>query len=148
MAVLAVRATTKWCALPLTLVGETMRPLPVEPLRAMPAFVRGFAIVRGEAVPVVDLEALVSGAPGASGKRFVTLRISEGHTLALLVDEVLGVLSLPASTFNALPSLLRDAGQVASAIGARDQQLLMMLDASRLLPDEVWKALDERPGAP
>ena len=34
------------CAVPLALVGETMRPLPVEPLAGVPSYVRGVAIIR------------------------------------------------------------------------------------------------------
>jgi purine-binding chemotaxis protein CheW len=114
----------------------------------MPAFVRGLSIVRGEAVPVVDLAALLGAADNPAPSRFVTLRVAQGQTLALAVDEVLGVLSLSATTFHSLPPLLQDATQTARALAARDQQLLVLLDASRLVPDEVWRATAARGGAP
>jgi len=35
------------CAIPIEHVSETMRPLPVEPIGAVPSFLLGLAIIRG-----------------------------------------------------------------------------------------------------
>jgi purine-binding chemotaxis protein CheW len=85
---LVVRAQAYLCALPLHVVIETMRPLPIEPLAGVPPFVRGMSIIRGEPTPVIDL-ALLLGAMRELPWRFVTIR-SAGKQVALSVGAVAG----------------------------------------------------------
>jgi len=87
---LLVRAGTLTCALPLSHVVETMRPLPIEPLANAPAFVRGLSIIRGAPVPVVDLGALLNTPSSRPPPRFVTVRAGE-RRVALAVDGILGL---------------------------------------------------------
>jgi purine-binding chemotaxis protein CheW len=138
------------CAFPLMHVVETMRPLPIEPVRGgagsgggatIAACVAGLAIVRGEPIPVVYAAQLLGGAAGG-GTRFVILRSGE-RRIALVVDAVLAVRAIEPATLAALPPLLGDARrEVATAIGALDAALLVVLDAARIVPDETWRALD------
>ena len=92
--VLLVRAGSCVLAVGIADVSETFRPLPIEPLQGVPPFVRGVAIIRGLATPVVDLGALLGSGGGAIG-RFVTVRAG-GRQLALAVESVLGVRALPS----------------------------------------------------
>lgn len=130
------------CALPLSLVIETMRPVQVDPVAGAPSFVSGVAVIRGIPTPVVDLGAIL-GAPDQLTARFVT--VHAGHRqVALSLSAVLGVRNL--DTFNVtrdLPPLLRGAAKDAvEMIGSLDGELLMVLRAGWELPDEVWLALD------
>lgn len=129
------------CAVPLTHVIETMRPLAVEPISGAPSFVQGIAIIRGIPTPVVDLGAIL-GTPGERAERFVTLRVGEKQ-VALSVNVVLGVRDLDTIlTIRELPSLLQRASKdVVETIGTLDEQVLMVLRAGWELPDEVWQAL-------
>ncbi|HEY0588906.1 MAG TPA: chemotaxis protein CheW [Pseudoduganella sp.] len=129
------------CALPLSHVGETLRPLPVTPLPGVDACVLGAATLRGQAVPVVALSALL-GAPAGAPARFVSLRLGS-RTAALAVDEVIGVRAMPAALLDETPPLL-DGGADAqlAGIGARDAELLLVLRAARSVPESVWQALD------
>ena len=144
---LVVRVQTRVCAVPLEHVVETMRPLPVESVAGMPAFVRGISIIRGVPTPVVDLGA-VFGAPSNAFERIVTLRLGD-RQVALCVDAVLGVRDLDLSAIHELPPLLRGASQdVLEAIGTLDGQLLTVLRAGWELPDEVWQVLAaQKPGS-
>jgi purine-binding chemotaxis protein CheW len=134
-------------ALALKDVRETMRPLPIEPLLGMPPFVLGLAIIRGFPAPVVDASRLVGPATSPSSifspnsARFVSLKLGE-RTAALAVDAVLDVCSLSSDTLSMTPPLLQagDAQRV-SVIGALDTQLLLVLEAVRLIPDSVWIAI-------
>jgi purine-binding chemotaxis protein CheW len=135
---LICRVSTRVCALPLDAVIETLRPLPVEPIAGAPAFVAGVAIIRGEPMPIVDAARLL-GADASSPARFVTLR-SGARRFALAVDAVLGVRTLNAGSLGALPPLLGDLAEIATAIATLDAQLLVVLQASRLVPDEVFEA--------
>jgi purine-binding chemotaxis protein CheW len=119
-----------------------MRPLPVEALAGTADPVRGVALIRGRPTPVLDLKALLDGgAPGPLGRRFVTLRI-EDRVVALAVDDVIGVHELDPAALGELPPLLHaDSAERFAALGTLDQQLLVVLSAARLVPDEVWAAL-------
>jgi purine-binding chemotaxis protein CheW len=129
------------CAVPLAVVGETMRPLPVEPLAGVPPYVRGVAIVRDRPTAVVDATALVGGHPG-SASRFVTLRAGD-RPIALAVDAVVGIATIPDS--HPLPGILQSPRLAAvTAAGSMDGTLLLALEGTRIVPDEVWAALAAR----
>ena len=139
MSVLTLRAGDRHCAVPLVHVAEVMRPLPIEPLAGAPPFVRGLAIVRGSATPVIDLAALLneeaSTAPGDTA-RFVALRVGE-RGIVLHVSAVLAIRALASAELEALPALWRGPHPPAVvALAARDRELLMVLEAARLLPDD------------
>jgi purine-binding chemotaxis protein CheW len=129
------------CAVPLTHVIETMRPLPVEPISGVPSFVQGISIIRGIPTPVVDLGAIL-GTPGERAERFVTLRVGDKQ-VALSVNAVLGVRDLDTiMTMRELPPLLQRASKdVVETIGTLDEQVLMVLRAGWELPDEVWQTM-------
>lgn len=127
------------CAIPLEHVEETMRPLAVEPLAGVPAFIRGLAIVRGSPIPVVDAAALIYG-DTAEPTRFITLKVG-ARRIALAVDAVIGITAMAPDDYRALPSLFENAGLSAiAAIGVMDAELLLVLRATRLVPDDVWTA--------
>jgi purine-binding chemotaxis protein CheW len=139
VAVLVLRVGPTLCALPVSHVGETLRPLPIQPLPDSPAFVRGLAVVRGEPTPVIDLAELLGVAAGAC-TRFVTVAV-DGRRTALAVDAVTGVRKLPARALGGLPPLLREAERV-EAVGRLDAELLLVLRAARLVGEEEWARID------
>jgi len=140
VSLLLCRVQTRLCALPLDCVGETMRPLPIEPLPGAPRFVLGLAVIRGVPVPVVDATQLL-GMAEARPARFVTLKAGD-RQVALGVDGVLGVRSIAAESLHGLPPLLADAGAgIVAAMGMLDAQLLLVLRGARLVPEELWANL-------
>jgi purine-binding chemotaxis protein CheW len=135
---LVCQVATRLCALPLDAVVETMRPLPVEPIAGAPDFVIGLAIIRGAPVPVVDAARLL-GAASVRPRRFVVLRMA-ARSIALAVDGVIGLRRLAADQLSELAPLAGAmAGEVVAAIGELDGRLLMLLEASRLVPDSVFE---------
>jgi purine-binding chemotaxis protein CheW len=130
------------CALRIEDVVETMRPLPVASLAGVPPFVAGVAIARGEAAPVVNLDAVLGGDAPAAPDRFVLVRAG-GRRALLAVDGVLGVAELAAGDA-APPLLAAAAGGAVDGLAALDRELMLVLRAGRLVPEEAWKAL---PGA-
>lgn len=144
--VLVVTVGALACAIPLHHVAETMRPLAIEPVAGTPRFVPGVAVIRGAPTPVVDLAALLdNGEPRATYGRFVTIKLG-ARRVAIGVDGVVGVTTLEPAQLGELPPILRDvAADLVEAIGARDGQLLVVLRAARLLPDEVWTTLAAAP---
>ncbi len=128
------------CAIPLSHVIETMRPLPVVPISSTLPFVRGMAVIRGIPTPVLDLGKLV-GTPDEPARRFVTLRLGQ-RQVVLSVREVLGIIEMDPTTMMDMPSLLvGSSDNVIEAVGACDTQALVVLRSGWQLPDEVWHAM-------
>lgn len=118
-----------------------MRPLAVETIAGVPAFIRGLAVVRGVPIPVVDAASLLGG-DDSHTTRFVTVKTGS-RRVALAVDAVVGVVEIPPSSLEALPLLFQDASlDVISAVGTMDAALLLVLRSTRLVPEEFWPALE------
>lgn len=142
--VLVVRVSDQLYALPLTSVIETMRPLRVDALIGVPAFVPGVAIIRGLPTPVADLAAILGFSNAPAPERFVTIRAGD-RQIALAVSGVVGIRNLQEleKATSGLPPLLADAPKrVIETIGVLDGELLIVLRKALKLPDEVWDAVD------
>lgn len=145
---LVVVARGQACALPLAHVVETMRPLPVDPVAGAPEYISGMSVVRGWATPVLDLAVLLGAAEGgddeAAAARVVLMR-DGARRFALTVGSVAGVHTLNLEGFQSLPELMRSADtQHIAGVGTEANQLMLLLAATRLIPDAIWRQLDVR----
>ena len=147
--VFVVMVGARACAFPLHHVAETMRPLPIKPVAGTPSFVCGVSLIRGTPTPVVDLKALLeNSANSPSYGRFVSLKLDD-RRVAIGVDSVVGLRHLDLAQLGELPPLLRDvAADLIESFGSRDAQLLLVLRAARIVPDEVWTTLAAAEAAP
>lgn len=135
------RSGRRLCALAAEYVEESMRPLPVQPLPGLPRFVCGTAIVRGTPTPVVDLRELLGDETERPPLRMLSVRAGAHRRVGLLVDEVVGLRE--ALSVEMLPPLLSDAAPgVVEHLGRLDRELLTVLRAGSLLPEEVWAHLE------
>ena len=143
LTLLICRVGTRLCGVPLAYVVETMRPLPVEPLAHLPSFVDGLSLIRGRPTPVLDARRLLGANDQPSAlTRYVTLALGERFA-ALAVDAVLGIRDVDVGRLDELPPLLRDAQtELVRAIGTLDDQLLFVLERSRLVPQAVWATVE------
>ena len=147
--VFVVMVGARACAFPLHHVAETMRPLPVKPVAGTPGFVRGVSVIRGTPTPVVDLKALLENSESSeSYGRFVALKL-DNRRVVIGVDSVVGLRNLDSAQLGELPPLLRDVtADLIESFGTRDAQLLLVLRAARIVPDEVWTTIAEAEAAP
>jgi purine-binding chemotaxis protein CheW len=144
---LLCRTGERVLAVPLDRVVETMRPLPVQSFPGSPRFVSGLARIRGRAIPVIDAGAML-GATVSRPRRFVTISVND-RTVALAVESVIGVQTLDAAGLAELPPLLGFIPPEAlCAVGALDDDLLMVLGDAHLVPDSVWATLDGQVNVP
>jgi purine-binding chemotaxis protein CheW len=136
---LLCRVRSNLCALPIEQVLEVMRPLPILPVAQAPQAVLGMCVLRGAAVPVIDLALCICGLAGEP-TRFVSVRAGE-RRMALAVDAVSGTIVLEAERVAEVPPLLAQAAPALAAVMALDTSLLMLLQAGRVLPDAALSEL-------
>jgi chemotaxis signal transduction protein len=91
------------------------------------------ARVRGAAIPVFDLRLFLGASSGTEAQRWVSVSI-EGRGVALAVDEVLDVRELGSLPLAQMPPLLAAGAPAIEALASLDSQLLVLLQAARLLP--------------
>ena len=132
---LLVRVADLLCALPIRQVREVMRPLPIHQLDQAPAGVAGWPWCVASRCRWWSCPGW-SASPGSAADiaRYVIIHAGQ-HPAALAVSEVVGMRAIDRATLSALPALL-DGGQqeAIDALGVRDRQLLLVLNAARLLP--------------
>jgi purine-binding chemotaxis protein CheW len=139
--VLLCRVEAVVCALPLENVSETMRPLPLERIGELPGFIDGLSIIRGKAVPVIDLARLLGSGKETKKTRLVLIKIEE-RNVALSVDAVIGIRTLENGSLKQLSPLLRGASaEFVRTVGSLDAQLLIVLESSRIVPAAIWAQL-------
>ncbi len=124
---LAFRAGGERFAVPLERVREAARPRRITPLPGAPASWAGVALVRGEALGVVDVAAAV-GLPPSTARTAPLVVVLFGCDHALLVDAVDGVEQFPADRV-APPPPGRGA---VSGVVAEEAGFLSLLDVDRL----------------
>lgn len=118
-----------------------MRPLPIDTMPGTPHFVAGMSVVRGAPLPVIVLSRLF-GKEEREPERLVTARV-DGRRVGLAVDAVIGVRALDSDMMERLPPLLRNASYDAvQDIGALDGELMVMLEAARVVPPEVFALVE------
>jgi purine-binding chemotaxis protein CheW len=130
------------CAIPLVYVTETMRTANLMPLDDAEGLIVGAAMIHGNLIPVVDTGALL-GAPQTDARRLVAIGVGD-RSVALSVDEVIGVSTITDDLASELPPLLRGAADMpVRAIDVRDGEFLLRLEASRLIPDGAFDAIND-----
>jgi len=138
---LLFRIAGRLCALPIRSLVEVLRPMPLGTIPDAPSGVVGLAIIRGEPVPVVSLEqSSLAFGPGA---RFIVLRLGD-RRVTLAVDEVVGLHPLDHEQLHPLPPLLSGYEAMADSIGTHDGELLAVLSAPRLVPEDVLRLSETR----
>jgi|ERR1043165_2932851 purine-binding chemotaxis protein CheW len=143
---LIVRVGNRLVAIPLQQVVEVMRPLPAQALTAMPPAILGLATIRGHPIPVVELSCIVTGHAASRISRYVLLRTGANNArqAALAVERIEGISELGSAHLAEMPPLFSAShAETVSALGTLDAQLLLVLHASRFVPEDVWKQLDQ-----
>jgi purine-binding chemotaxis protein CheW len=138
---LIVRAADRLCGLPLASVVEIMRPLPLQELAGLPAYLCGLAVVRGEPTPVVDVSTVLTGVSNTKIGRFLSMR-SAGRPFVLGVEAVVGLKTVERSTLRAVPELLDPARDLVESVGTVGTELLTIFRSSGAFAEELWAGVD------
>jgi purine-binding chemotaxis protein CheW len=128
-------------------IGSVERVLKYETPRAipnLPDWIEGVIDYQGRVVPVVDLRRRFELAATAPGPQTRMLVLTTGVDLvAVVVDAVLDVRPLEDSALAAPPAFFRGlAAEYLRGVARRDGELVVVLDAERLLSSRERLALE------
>jgi purine-binding chemotaxis protein CheW len=133
------RVSGRECAVDVLRIAEVLRPVPVVPLPAAPAFVEGLIELRGRFLPLIDLRKRFTAEPPADRERgkYIVAPL-HGTSVALVVDDVSGVERIPADLIQPPPNLA--AGRVVptyvSGVVRWNDRVLMVLDLDAILTSD------------
>jgi len=135
-------------ALPLGIVERVVRAVAVTPVPGAPAPVLGVVNVQGRVIPVVGVRSLLGGAARevVLGDQFIIVRRAD-RLVALVVDEVVGVLDGTVGDEVAAGGILPQPGAVAGVVRHPDGMLILhdvdrlLAGHGELLPDPNGRAL-------
>jgi purine-binding chemotaxis protein CheW len=145
---LICRSAGYLCAIPLGKITEIMRPLPLERIpdpssdaaSHLPTCLIGASVIRGTLMPVISLARLLGAE--STPARFISIKLG-GRAAALAVDEVNGIHQLEESGNTEISPLLQALENTAvGTIATLDNELLLILQAARLIPENVWAAMN------
>ncbi|MGQ9497840.1 MAG: chemotaxis protein CheW [Desulfotomaculales bacterium] len=124
-------------------VYEIIRMENITRVPRAPSFVEGVINLRGRIIPVIDLRKRF-GMPAAERTRASRIVIVEmgGTTVGMVVDAVLEVLRIPASSIEPPPPVIHGIeAAYLRGIALWDDRLIILLNLERILYDKEKKAL-------
>jgi purine-binding chemotaxis protein CheW len=122
-------------ALNIANVVQVVRMVAVTPAPKASEFVEGVVNLRGKVIPVVNARRRL-GLPARPYDLNTQLLIAQagGHAMALMVDAVSEVLTLPASSIESLGEIGTEVEHL-SAVGRLGERLLLIIDPNTILTD-------------
>lgn len=131
-------------------VREILRNPVIEESKEAPAFVQGFAQVRGENIPVIDLKKQLDNHPHASptGSWVVVVR-TQKSTIGYIVDSVTRIIKVHAKAILPPPDLILEgmSNPYIQGVCTVDEQLLVVLNFKQMLSvdeeQELARTLDK-----
>jgi purine-binding chemotaxis protein CheW len=134
-------------ALPLENVIRAERMVEVSPLPEPPPGIAGVVNYHGEMVPVFDLRRHCGLPPRPwRPSDHLLLATTGGRKLALPIDAVASVFSLPEAELPALADVVPGSAGT-ERLGTRDGEIVLIHDLGRFLVPIPADAGDDRPGA-
>lgn len=132
--------------LPLDVIQEVARGSDLRAASGGDPSVESELVLRGEAVPLVDLRAALGMEPTSDpGRgRIVVAVLPGGDRVGLLVDAVDGVRSLPRRALAPVPRFFRNASVCVRGVLRAGEELIVLLDPVGLRAGEP---LEPRPRA-
>jgi purine-binding chemotaxis protein CheW len=120
-------------AIPLDVVAEVLRPLPVTRLPGLPAWVCGAANWRGRVLPVLDLRPLFAEPHLPHCRPRLVVLLLEGVGLGLQVDGVDGVSAAPPARLDPGTAINGEAAALLAGSAVDEEGPLAWLEPAALL---------------
>lgn len=124
-------------------IREVLRSPDISPVPGAPAFVLGIINLRGNVVAIIDTRSRFSLPPREVDDFSRILILEAGdYVVGFLVDSVSEVAELRTEDIEAAPDTgSRDASRFINGLYNREEGLLILVDASRLLSDDEMAEL-------
>lgn len=132
--------------IPIAQIGEISKPMYTTPVPRTADFVLGIGNVRGVVIPIVDLATrLRLGQCDKARESRVLIVRHGGEQTGLLVDEVIGVMSIAPENLEEAPGALAGArGDFIRALARWEGRIIIILDLGTLLAPADFLALGVR----
>ncbi len=143
----AFRLGSQEYALPIENVVQVTRIVAITPTPEPSDYVKGVINLRGKVVPVIDTRRRLGMRvrPYDLDTQLLIAR-HDGHVIALLVDAVSEVLSLPTGSIEP-SSELGSKMKGVSAVGKLADRLLLIPDIANMVPSDYREQLEQVTGA-
>lgn len=121
-------------AFPIDQTREIVELQSITPTPEVPEHVVGVTNLRGQIIPIVDLQRVLSpGAPATKSRQAVVVEVS-GQLTGCLVDSVTRVVRLPHSAIQTADDILdQDNARSVDGFAKHEGTILIVLDASRVI---------------
>lgn len=121
-------------AFPIDQTREIVELQSITPTPEVPDHVVGVTNLRGQIIPIVDLQRVLSpGAPATKSRQAVVVEVS-GQLTGCLVDSVTRVVRLPQSAIQTADDILdQDNARSVDGFAKHEGTILIVLDASRVI---------------
>lgn len=122
-------------AMPIGLVREINRVLAITPMPETPPYVAGVMNLRGKVIPILDLRMRFSMPVTPHTKQTCIIVVdTENGQSGLLVDKILGVVTLTTDTVQPRPALGNDESlSCVNGMGKAGEQILVLIDIEKIL---------------
>ena len=126
-------------------VLRIVRLMEVTRVPRAPRFLEGVVNIQGEMVPVVDLKKRFELPWQEYGDKARILVVEvEGQTVGMMVDSVAEIAWIPASAIEPPPEMVAEiSGVYLTGLGRLDDQLIIILNLSRVLTTEEVEDLEQ-----
>ena len=121
-------------ALSLDVVKELIKPRAYTELPDVPEFVCGILSLRGEVVPVIDLQSRLKLGHGTEGN-YQRIVVCEGEeqAIGLLVDRITQVIRIPKDAIEQAPLVVNEEDNYVTGVGRYHGRMLILLNAEKVL---------------
>ena len=128
------RLAEKDYAFPIEQTREIVQLDSITPAPEVPSHIVGVSNLRGQIIPIVDLQRVLSpDAPASPSKQAVVVEVG-GQLTGCLVDSVTRVIRLPQSEIQTADDILDpDDARSVDGFAKYEGSILILLDASRIL---------------
>ncbi len=124
-------------AFPIDQTREIVELKTITPTPEVPSHVAGVSNLRGQIIPIVDLQRLlIPDSPRTQSKQAVVVEV-DGQLTGCLVDSVTRVVRIPQSNIQTADEVLDDHRmRSVDGFARNDDTIMILLDAARLLGRE------------
>lgn len=121
-------------ALPIAVVREIIRYVAPSATAAARGVIQGMISLRGRTLPIVDLSSQLGHQLEVDSRTRILVLEVPGGALGLIVDNVDGILPIPAAQIESLPLASADSG-LGEEVAAVGDRLIVLIDPERAFGD-------------